>query len=92
MGRWTVQSLLAGVDNMKLGYVTRQQQTDAYRHVILSTQSYKPDKIAQQMHLGQKNMWGIFKVHRHSTAHTARGTCGASSTSCMWLSRCVAVC
>mmetsp|Transcript_38756 Transcript_38756/g.74267 ORF Transcript_38756/g.74267 Transcript_38756/m.74267 type:complete len:544 (-) Transcript_38756:266-1897(-) len=61
LAKWTVQSLLAGADQMKLGYVTRAHPRDNYTHMILGTQFYKPKDFASQINLSVNNMWGILK-------------------------------
>jgi hypothetical protein len=49
LAKWTVASLLAGADQMKLGYVTRSHVRDNLNHVILGTQFYKPKDFALQV-------------------------------------------
>jgi len=62
LAKWTAQSILAGADQMKIGYVSRQSRTNAYDHVILGTQFFKPKEFATQITLQQTNMWGIIKM------------------------------
>lgn len=62
LAKWTAQSLLSGVDEMKLGYVSRVNYKDPYSHVVLGTQSYNPTTFASQLALNQNNMWGIIKM------------------------------
>ena len=62
LAKWTAQSILAGADQMKLGYVTRVANTNAYDHTILATQTFKPKELAQQINLSINNMWGIVKM------------------------------
>ena len=62
LGKWTAQTLLAGADLMKIGYVSRNNPKDPYRHSILGTQFYKPREFAVQINLSQPNMWGILKA------------------------------
>ena len=49
LAKWTVQSILAGADNLKFGYVTRYNVKDSSRHVILGTQQFKPIEFGQQI-------------------------------------------
>ena len=56
------QSLLAGVEQMKIGYVSRVARTNPYEHVILSTKFYKPREFATQITLNVNNMWGVIKM------------------------------
>ncbi|KAI8374541.1 translation initiation factor eIF-3, subunit D [Radiomyces spectabilis] len=62
LARWAVQALLAGADQLKLGYVARMNPKDNSRHVILGTQAYKPRDFAAQMNLSLTNGWGIVKA------------------------------
>ena len=62
LGKWTAQTILAGADLMKIGYVSRNNPKDPYRHSILGTQFYKPRDFAVQINLSQSNMWGILKA------------------------------
>jgi translation initiation factor 3 subunit D len=62
LARWTAQALLGGVDEMKLGYVSRSNFKDPYSHVVLGVQSYNPNTFATQMALNQNNTWGIIKM------------------------------
>ncbi|RUS29184.1 eukaryotic translation initiation factor 3 subunit D [Jimgerdemannia flammicorona] len=62
LARWAVQAILAGADQMKLGYITRANPKDNNRHAILGTQSYKPREFAGQMNVTLTNGWGIVKA------------------------------
>jgi len=62
LAKWTAQSILAGADLMKLGYVSRVARTNAYDHVVLATQTLKPTELASQINLTVTNMWGIIKM------------------------------
>jgi len=61
LSKWTAQALLAGTDNIKLGFVSRQSQKDNYNQVILATQDYTPREFATQINLNPKNAWAILK-------------------------------
>ncbi|KAF0465211.1 translation initiation factor eIF-3, subunit D [Gigaspora margarita] len=62
LARWAVQSILAGADQMKLGYVSRANPKDNRRHAILGTQYYKPRDFAAQMNMSVSNGWGIVRT------------------------------
>lgn len=62
LAKWTLQSLLAGADLLKLGYVSRVNPRQAERHVILGTQTYKPKEFATQVNLNVPNAWAILKA------------------------------
>jgi len=77
LARWTAGALLAGADQMKLGFVARAHPRDATAHVILGTQVYKPREFASQIGLSEGNMWGIFKQFVELCfKHVAPGTKG----------------
>lgn len=61
LAKWTCCSLLAGADQMKLGFISRTHPKDPYNHAIINTQTYKPKDFAQQINLTEGNMWGVFK-------------------------------
>merc|ERR1712066_596893 len=61
LAKWTVQSILAGADNLKFGYVTRYNVKDSSRHVILGTQQFKPIEFGQQISLNMDNAWGVVR-------------------------------
>lgn len=62
LGRWAVQSFLAGAEQMKMGYISRANPRDAQRHVIVGIQSYKPLDFARQMNVSLNNGWGIVRT------------------------------
>ena len=62
LARFAVQSALAGADNMKLGYISRANPLDPYRHVILGTSWFKPRDLAMQMAYSMPNGWGIVRT------------------------------
>ncbi|TMW45860.1 hypothetical protein DOY81_009064 [Sarcophaga bullata] len=61
LAKWTVQAVLAGSDQLKLGYVSRINPRDPSRHVILGTQQFKPHEFATQINLSMDNAWGILR-------------------------------
>ena len=61
LAKWTVQAVLAGSDQLKLGYVSRINPRDPARHVILGTQQFKPHEFATQINLSMDNAWGILR-------------------------------
>jgi len=61
LAKWTVQAILAGVENIKFGYVTRFNVKDNGKHVILGTQQFKPVEFAQQINLSMDNAWGVVR-------------------------------
>ncbi|KAI9498259.1 eukaryotic translation initiation factor 3 subunit D [Zychaea mexicana] len=73
LARWAVQAMLAGADQLKLGYVARQDPKNNNRHVILGTQAYKPKDFASQMNLSLNNGWGIVKAVADMCLQLAEG-------------------
>jgi len=61
LAAWTAQSVLAGADIMKIGYVTRAHANDPHNHAILGTQLYKPKEFAHQLSMEPSKMWGVMK-------------------------------
>lgn len=62
LAKWTVQSILAGADLMKIGYISRVNPKDNSRHVILSTASMRPADFAAQLNVTLANGWGIVRT------------------------------
>ncbi|GBE79807.1 Eukaryotic translation initiation factor 3 subunit D [Sparassis crispa] len=62
LAKWTVQSVLAGADLMKVGYISRANPRDNTRHVILSTTSTRPTDFAAQLNVSLANGWGIVRT------------------------------
>lgn len=62
LAKWTAQSLLAGASRMKIGFVSRTSPKNAYDHVVLATQTYRPMDFAAQITLNQGTMWGIMRL------------------------------
>ncbi|GJJ07209.1 hypothetical protein Clacol_001409 [Clathrus columnatus] len=62
LARWAVQSILAGADTLKLGYVSRANPKDKWRHSILSIFTLKPTDFASQLNVSLPNGWGIVRT------------------------------
>jgi translation initiation factor 3 subunit D len=59
--KWANQTILAGVDQIKLGFISRVNFKDNNSHTILGVASYKPADLASQINLSVGNGWGIVK-------------------------------
>lgn len=59
--KWANQAILADVDQIKLGFVSRVNFKDNNNHTILGVASYKPSDLASQINLSIGNGWGIVK-------------------------------
>ncbi|KDQ08268.1 hypothetical protein BOTBODRAFT_38100 [Botryobasidium botryosum FD-172 SS1] len=62
LAKWAVQSVLAGAEMMKIGYVSRANFRDNTRHVILSTATMRPIDFAGQLNVSLSNGWGIVRT------------------------------
>ncbi len=62
LARWTVQSILANADIMKVGFVSRANPKSNDKHVILGVVGWKPKDFATQMNLSLSNGWGIVRT------------------------------
>ena len=62
LAKWTAQSIVAGADQMRVGYVSRTTPKDPADHVVLATQAFKPKELATQINLSLTNIWGIVKM------------------------------
>jgi len=62
LAKWTAQSLLAGAEQMKIGFVSRKEPKNAYEHQILATQFYRPKDFAVQITLSEGQMWAMMRM------------------------------
>ncbi|EPS98751.1 translation initiation factor eIF-3 subunit D [Fomitopsis schrenkii] len=62
LAKWTVQSVLAGADLMKIGFISRANPRDNARHVILGSISTRPTDFASQLNVSLANGWGIVRT------------------------------
>jgi len=62
VARWIMQSKLAGAENIKLAFVTRENPKDSTSHVLVGMESYTPAELAMQAGLNMDNCWGILKT------------------------------
>ena len=61
LAKFTASALLAGVDSMRLGFVSRVARSDSENHQVVGTQTTSPGNFAQQLQLNVGNMWGILR-------------------------------
>ncbi|ODV84462.1 hypothetical protein CANARDRAFT_29008 [[Candida] arabinofermentans NRRL YB-2248] len=61
IAKWTARSILAGVDNMKIGFVSRATPKDNTKHVVVGTVTYTPADLSYQIGLSLGNGWGIVR-------------------------------
>ncbi|KAI9098143.1 eukaryotic translation initiation factor 3 subunit D [Phlyctochytrium arcticum] len=68
LARWAVESILAGVDQIRLGFVSRNHPRDRSRHIILGCSTLKPMDLTAQMNFKVGNGWGILKTFINQVA------------------------
>lgn len=61
INRWVVQSLLAGVDQIKFAFVARKTPKDPSSHVILGTYGIDTRSFCNQINLNMQNCWAILQ-------------------------------
>eukprot|EP00392_Amoebophrya_sp_AT5.2_P005285 g5294.t1 len=61
LGRWVAQAMLAGCDQMKLGYAMRSRENDAMLHELVQVQSQPLSQLAQQISLKPDVAFGILR-------------------------------
>lgn len=62
IAKWTIQSILSGADQMKLGYISRTSTKDNKKHCILGASTHNPADLATQMNLKMDSAWGVVKA------------------------------
>jgi len=61
LAMWTSKAFMAGIDHIKMGFVSRVHPKDCYNHSILQVQPSKTIDFARQINLDMDNCWGIVK-------------------------------
>lgn len=61
LARWTMEALLGGVDQIRLGFCSRAQAKDRKRHVVLGSSIFKPTDIGSHLNVNMDNGWAIVK-------------------------------
>ncbi|KAL3900572.1 MAG: hypothetical protein SGCHY_001253, partial [Lobulomycetales sp.] len=62
LARWTAASIIAGADQLRLGFASRMNPRDRTRHVVLATSTFKPIEFAGQINLSMGNAWGVLRA------------------------------
>jgi translation initiation factor 3 subunit D len=60
--RFTVESLLSGAEQMRLGFVSRTNPKDRRRHTVLGVGTFKPVDFIGQLNFNMGSGWGIVKM------------------------------
>ena len=59
--KWTMQSVLGGVDKMKFAFVQRYEPKSAARHKLIGTVNVNTSIFARQINLNVDNCWAVLK-------------------------------
>lgn len=62
VGKWVCQAMIGGVENIKIGFVTRNSPDNNERHSILNIQTFKVRDLGNQIGLREDNAWGIVRA------------------------------
>ncbi len=62
LAKWTLEALLAGADQIRLGFISRLLPKDRKKHVILGTGVYKPEDFLKLLMFDINSGWGILKT------------------------------
>lgn len=57
--RWTLASMLANVDLLKLAFVSRANFRDPKEHIVMSVQQFRSTEFMQNINLNVENAWGV---------------------------------
>ena len=59
--RWTMQSIIAGVDKMRFAFVQRTDIDSAKSHKVVGMANVNPTAFAGQINLNVQNCWAVLK-------------------------------
>ena len=62
MSKWALKAHLAGVEYVKIGYVTRTVPGSPDKHNLLAVQKIRTLDLMQNLNLVYSNCWGVFKA------------------------------
>ncbi|KAG9018829.1 hypothetical protein FRB90_009116 [Tulasnella sp. 427] len=62
LSKYAVQSVLAGADVIKIGYVSRVNPRENSRHATLTTATMRPSDFVSQLNVSLSNGWGIVRM------------------------------
>jgi len=61
LGRWTAQAILSGCDIIKLGYISRKEDSDPWTHSCLTVATHHTEGFAEQIGMTNNNVFGILR-------------------------------
>lgn len=62
MSKWALKAYLAGVEFVKIGYVSRANPNVNDRHLLLHVQKIRTKDLMQDLNLSHANGWGVFRA------------------------------
>jgi len=62
LARWTSEMLLAGADEIRLGFVSRTNPKNATKHQLLKVLSFKPPQFVAAVGVKVPALWGSLKL------------------------------
>ena len=62
LARYVSEMAVSGADEVKLGFVSRVNSRNSYKHSVLMCKSYDPDTFASSINIRVKALWGSLKV------------------------------
>ena len=62
LARYVSEMAISGADEVKLGFVSRVNSRNSYKHAVLLVKSYDPDTFASSINMRVKALWGSLKV------------------------------
>lgn len=60
--KFVTSAMIAGCDELRLGFVARKNQNDNEQHVILTVQNYQTRDLGRQIGLRPENAWGLVRA------------------------------
>jgi translation initiation factor 3 subunit D len=60
--RWTAQAILAGCSTLKVGWISRINQTDPWTHSLLNVHTHNIQNFASTVGLAPNNMFGVLRT------------------------------
>mmetsp|Transcript_11515 Transcript_11515/g.35216 ORF Transcript_11515/g.35216 Transcript_11515/m.35216 type:complete len:570 (+) Transcript_11515:168-1877(+) len=61
LARWACEALLADVDQVNVGYVSRNNFTSNKTHSLLAVQAFQPQELATQINMDVRRAWGLLQ-------------------------------
>ena len=62
LARYVSEMAVSGADEVKLGFVSRVNSRNSYKHAVLMCKAYDPDTFASSINIRVKALWGSLKV------------------------------